>query len=403
MLDVNRPGILIINGGSSSVRFAVYGLQAEPQPMLLGKIDGIGRDRVRLTAKNLTDNTSFTGHLEKRGHLSVAEQLLMWLEAKINFSEIKAVGHRVVHGMDMTDAQLVTPVLLAQLQGLVPYDSEHLPLEIAFIKAFLVGYPDMPQIACFDTAFHQTMPRVASQLPLPRHYEAQGIRRYGFHGLSCEYLVQKLRNLEDCAAISERVIIAHLGNGASITAVKDGKSIDNTMGFTPSGGIMMGTRSGDLDPGLVFFLSNNEELSSEAFYSMINRESGLLGVSTISSDMRVLLEQESDDDKAAEAIALFCYQVTKAIGAYCATLGGLDTLIFSGGIGENSPPIRQRICANIGFLGVEIDQKLNRENSLNISVETSRVNVLVIPSNEEIIIAQSVLRILNLGNNGVCS
>ncbi len=394
MTKSNAPGILIINGGSSSVRFAVYSADKVPTLVLTGKIDRIGLRDTRLNAREIPGGTSYRCAIEGADPPSVAAELLEWLSAQAAFSSIKAVGHRLVHGMKISEAQMITPELVAELEQFAPYDPEHLPLEIALIRVFHEHYPDLPQVACFDSAFHHDMPRVASQLPLPRHYEAQGLRRYGFHGLSCEFLMQELLRLGDPAATGGRVILAHLGNGASMTAVRAGKSIDSSMGFTPTGGMMMGTRSGDLDPGVAIFLARTGQLDSEQFYTMVNRESGLLGVSELSSDLRELLALEVNDVRAAEAIALFCYQATKWVGAYAAALGGLDTLVFAGGIGENAPQIRERICANLGFLGVTLNEVRNLASAGIISADNSAVSVRVIATDEELIIVQSVVRIL---------
>ena len=252
-----------------------------------------------------------------------------------------AVGHRVVHGgPNYSEPQKVTAEMVEELHRLSPFDPEHLPLEIELIEAFRQRHPRLPQVACFDTAFHRTMPRVATLLPIPRRYEAQGVRRYGFHGLSYAILMEELARLGDPAAKKGRVILAHLGNGASLAAVRDGKSIDTSMGFTPTAGLVMSTRSGDLDPGLVAYLARTEQMSAAKFQKMVNHESGLLGVSETSSDMRDLLDRETKDVRAAEAVALFCYQAKKWIGSFAAALGGLDTLVFAGGIGENAPPVR---------------------------------------------------------------
>jgi acetate kinase len=239
------------------------------------------------------------------------------------------------------------------------------------------------------------MPRVAKLLPLPRRYDAKGIQRYGFHGLSYAYLMEELARLGDPAAKTGRVILAHLGNGASLAAVRDGKSLDTSMGFTPTAGLVMSTRSGDLDPGLAPYLARKEKMSTKQFYEMVNHKSGLLGVSETSSDMRDLLAGEKTDVRAAEAVALFCYQAKKWIGAYAAALGGLDTLVFAGGIGENASPVRTRICEGLGFLGIELNRSHNAKSAAIISTATSRVTVRVIRTDEELMIARSVCRTLD--------
>ena len=325
---------------------------------------------------------------------SAVDFLLDWLETQQVFASVAAVGHRVVHGMTHSEPERVTPELLDELRRITPYDPEHLPLEIELMEAFRKRHPALPQVACFDTAFHRTMPRVASLLAIPRRYEAAGVRRYGFHGLSYAFLMEELARLGDPAATKGRVILAHLGNGASMAAVRDGKSIDTSMGFTPAAGLVMSSRSGDLDPGLVAYLARTEQMSATQFQNMVNHESGLLGVSETSSDMRDLLEHETQDVRAAEAVALFCYQAKKWIGAYAASLGGLDTLVFTGGIGENAPLVRARICEGLGFLGIELDKKRNAATEAVISAAASRVTVRVIATDEELMIARSVCRIL---------
>jgi acetate kinase len=324
--------------------------------------------------------------------------LLDWLETLPDFASVKAVGHRVVHGMKHTEPEIVTPELLAELHRISPYDPDHLPREIELIEAFRLRHPELPQVACFDTAFHQTMPRVAKLLPIPRRFDAKGIQRYGFHGLSYAYLLEELARLGDPAAKRGRVILAHLGNGASLAAVRDGKSIDTSMCFTPTAGLVMSTRSGDLDPGLAPYLARTEKMTTQQFYDMVNHESELLGVSETSSDMRDLLAKEVADVRAAEAVALFCYQAKKWIGAYAAALGGLDTLVFAGGIGENAPLVRSRICEGLDFLGIELDKSRNAKTAAVISKNSSRVTVRVIRTDEELMIARSVGCVLGLGS-----
>jgi len=286
--------------------------------------------------------------------------------------------------------------LLDELHRISPFDPEHLPREIELIEAFARRHPKLPQVACFDTTFHRTMPRIARLLPIPRRYEAQGVERYGFHGLSYAYLMEELARLGDPAATKGRVILAHLGNGASMAAVRDGRGIDTSMGFTPTAGLMMSTRSGDLDPGLVSFMARSEQMTAAQFDRMVNHESGLLGVSETGSDMRDLLERETQDVHAAEAVDLFCYQAKKWIGAYAAALGGLDTLVFAGGIGENAAAVRARICESLEFLGIGIDAKRNATNAGVISTQTGRVVVRVMHTEEEVMIAKSVCRIFGL-------
>jgi acetate kinase len=288
--------------------------------------------------------------------------------------------------------EIVTQDLLDELHRIRPYDPDHLPREIELIEAFRRRHPKLPQVACFDTAFHCTMPRVAKLLPIPRRFDAKGIQRYGFHGLSYAYLMEELARLGDPAAATGRVILAHLGNGASLAAVRDGKSMDTSMGFTPTAGLVMSTRSGDLDPGLAPYLARTEQMTTPQFYEMVNHRSGLLGVSEISSDMRDLLAQEAGDVRAAEAVALFCYQAKKWIGSFVAALGGLDTLVFAGGIGENSPLVRARICEGLSVLGIELNESRNAQSAGVISTNASRAKVRVLRTDEELMIARSVLR-----------
>jgi acetate kinase len=299
--------------------------------------------------------------------------------------------------MNHVQPEIVTQDLIDELHRISPYDPDHLPREIELIETFRQRHPKLPQLACFDTAFHQTMPRVAKLLPIPRRFDAKGVQRYGFHGLSYAYLLEELARLGDPAASRGRVILAHLGNGASLAAVRDGKGIDTSMGFTPTAGLVMSTRSGDLDPGLAPYLARTEQTTTKQFYEMVNHESGLLGISETSADMRDLLAQEKDDVRSEEAVALFCYQAKKWIGSFSAALGGLDTLVFAGGIGESAALVRERICDGLQFLGVELEEKRNAANEGVISTAASRVTVRVIRTDEELILARSVCRILRLG------
>jgi acetate kinase len=392
--------ILTINGGSSSIKFALYPVGETLQRKLYGMVDRIGLSGTKLTAYDRDGKPQSSRNLAVCNHKTAAEFLIDWLEKQQGFESVQVVGHRVVHGMKHTAPELVTPDLLDELHSISPYDPEHLPQEIELIETFIRRYPALRQVACFDTAFHGRMPRVAKLLPIPRRYDAKGIHRYGFHGLSYAYMMEELERLGDPAAAAGRVILAHLGNGASMAAVRDGKSIDTSMGFTPTAGLVMSTRSGDLDPGLAPYLARTEQTTAEQFYEMVSHGSGLLGISETSSDMRDLLAREADDARAAEAIALFCYQAKKWIGAYSAALGGLDTLVFSGGIGENSPVIRARICEDLEFLGIEIDEQLNDTNETVISPAAGRVVIRVIRTDEELMIARSASRILEIGTLG---
>jgi acetate kinase len=389
--------ILTINGGSSSIKFALFEAGGSLRRILGGELERIGTPQaaLRVTGSNLADN--FSRPVAAADHRAAAGVLTDWIEKHGGRDELTAIGHRVVHGgPTYSRPELVTAEMVDALHRLSPFDPEHLPLELELIAAFRGRHPNLPQVASFDTAFHHRMPRVASLLPIPRRYEAQGVRRYGFHGLSYEFLMAELARLGDPAATDGRVILAHLGNGASLAAVHDGESLDTSMGFTPTAGLVMSSRSGDLDPGLVSYLARTEHMSAAQFQKMVNHESGLLGVSQTSSDMRDLLDRETRDVRAAEAVALFCYQAKKWVGAFAAALGGLDTLVFAGGIGENAPPVRERICDGLGFLGIQLDQECNAKSAPLISHQAGRVKVRVIRTNEELTIARSVTRILNL-------
>jgi len=389
--------ILTINGGSSSIKFALYQINEAPMRLLHGKIDRIGLKDSTLTFNDENENRKDSLKIDASDHQSAAEFLIDWLEQQGNFSSVKAMGHRVVHGMEHTQPEYISQELLDELHRISPYDMDHLPAEIELIEAFRKRHPKLPQVACFDTAFHCSMPRVAKLLPIPRRFDAMGIRRYGFHGLSYAYLIQELARVAGKKVAQGRVILAHLGNGASLAAVHEEKSIDTSMGFTPAGGLTMGTRPGDLDPGVAWYMMKSENLSLKQFNNLINHDSGLLGISETSSDMHDLLDAETKDVRAAEAVALFCYQVKKWIGAFAAALGGLDTLVFAGGIGENAPPVRAHICDGLSFLGVELNESRNAETADVISTDDSRVTVRVIRTDEEQMIARSVCRILKLG------
>jgi acetate kinase len=390
------PHVLVMNGGSSSIKFAVYRLSDPPQRRLHGKVDRIGSSGTTLAFDDLDRDRQDSRGIGDFDHRSAANFLIDWLDGQISLASIAAVGHRVVNGgAHHKEPERITPELLDELRRISAYAPEHLPAEIAVIDLFRERVPSLLQVACFDTAFHRDMPRVAKVLPIPRHFQAQGVERYGFHGLSYSFLMQELARVGGDEAAGGRVILAHLGNGASLAAVRGGKCIDTSMGFTPAAGVPMSTRSGDLDPGLVWYLAQTGRMTAEQFHHMVNHQSGLLGVSETSSDLRDLLEREADDVRSAEAVALFCYQVKKFIGAFAAALGGLDTVVFAGGIGENAPAIRSRICSDLGFLGVQLDPTRNASGEPVVSAAASRVDVRVIRTDEEIIIAQAVERILD--------
>jgi acetate kinase len=366
--------VLTINGGSSSIKFALYEWN--------GSLTQLFKDEIRITGS--LDHT--------------ISMLISGLEKRDGLSFVGAIGHRIVHGMGHLEPARITSELLQELKQISGYDPEHLPGEITLIEEFGRQYPAVIQIACFDTSFHATMPEVAKRLPIPRRYNAMGIQRYGFHGLSYSYLLDELRRIAGRGAANGRLILAHLGHGASLAAVKNGDPMDTSMGFTPTSGLVMGSRTGDLDPGVAWYLVQAEGLSPQQFNHLINHESGLLGVSETSSDMRELILSRDKDPRAAEAIELFAYQAKKWIGSFAAVLGGLDSLVFSGGIGENAPEVRELICQGLQFLGIDLDAGKNARNLAIISSEKSRVTVHVIRTNEELIIAESVCEFLNHTN-----
>ena len=394
-MNPENSHILTINGGSSSIKFSMYQVEKPLVKLLFGDIEKIGTKEAKFhfttsqsPQKNSVDITANT-------HDEAINYLVDWLEMKQYFASISAIGHRIVHGMQHTEPELITDELLIDLKKISDFDPEHLPEEIKLIEVFKERFPAIKQIACFDTSFHTSMPVVAKLLSIPRRYYEMGIRRYGFHGLSYAYLLEELKRTEEIDVIKSKIILAHLGNGASLAAVKEGKSIDTSMGFTPTSGLPMSTRTGDLDPGVAWYLMQHEKFTSKKFRDLINHESGLLGISETSSDMRALLDLKDKDSRAAEAIEYFCYQTKKWIGSFTVALEGLDILVFSGGIGEHSPQIRTKICDGLEFLGIELDEVHNMNNEKLISTEKSKITVYVIPTNEELMIAQLVDKFLN--------
>ena len=384
--------LLAINGGSSSIRFAFYRVGGGLTRQLTGKLDRLGQHDTVLSYHDFTTNETGQQAVASTDLHIVVNNLITWLEGRIHFATVRGIGHRIVHGRDHHAPEVVTQVLLDDLRLNSTSDPEHLPLELELIEGFRRRFPKLKQVTCFDTAFHADLPLVARMLPLPRHLFQHGVRRYGFHGISYTFLLEELVRLGDPAAKTGRVILAHLGSGASLAAVRDGHSIDTSMGFTPTGGVPMSTRSGDLDPGVAAFVMATEHLTVEQFQHLVNHESGLIGIAETSGDMQQLLACEAQDSRAAEAIALFCYQVKKWIGAFAAALGGVDTVVFSGGIGEHAAIIRQRICSGLEFLGIDLDLQRNAWNDSLISKTNSRVTVRVIATDEELMIARSVDR-----------
>jgi len=386
--------ILTINSGSSSIKFSLYAFDGGEQLILKGAIREIGKEEGYFTIRDRVGHTLLNVSKKIKDHKIATGEITRWLKDNGYADNIRAIGHRIVHGGDRYRRHCpVTSELITYLHSIAHLAPEHLPHEINTIEIMMEEFPDIMEVACFDTAFHESIPPVASTFALPYHLYEEGIRRFGFHGLSYEYVMETLREYDSHKA-NGRVIIAHLGHGASMSAVKDGRCIDTTMGFTPAGGIVMSTRTGDLDPGVLIYLLENKGIRADELNHLINHRSGVLGISGITDNMEELLIKENKDPRAKLAIEIFCYSVKKFIGAFSAIMGGLDTLIFTAGIGENSPRIRQYICEGLDFLGIHLDDIRNRSNEFIISMDSSPVHVMVIPTNEELMIARHTKRLL---------
>ncbi len=381
------PTTLVLNAGSSSIKFALFESPPSLHKVVAGHIERIGSSVPAFKATGPAPGDTFSRALDARDHQSAAVALLDWLDQRRPLATLAAVGHRVVRGAPFySSPERLSDEMIERLRQLSPFDTAHLPHEIGLIEAVRERCPQLPHVACFDTAFQHEMPRVASLLPIARRYEAQGLRRLGFHGLSYQFLMPEVAQLDDRYAARGRIVLAHLGNGASLAAVRDGMPVDTSLGFTPSGGLPMSTRSGDVDPGLLYYLARTEKIGAEQLNELLNSQSGLLGVPETSADMRDLLERQASDVRAAEAVALFCYQVKKLIGPYAAALGG---------IGEHAYEVRSRICEGLGILGIDLDADLNLGESGNaavISAASSTVRVRVIRTDEESTIARSVCK-----------
>ncbi len=382
--------ILCLNSGSSSLKFALYQFD-ETRELLLAKgaVEDIGLSGARVRLRGTDNAVLIDTSANVADHQAAIRTVFTALE-NVKLPRPSAVGHRVVHGgPDHVAPERVTPALIDALPHLVAFAPLHLPAEIVGIEAVAVRFPDLPQVVCFDTAFHRRMPEVAQRFALPRALWDAGIRRYGFHGLSYEYIVETLGT-----TTPGRTIIAHLGNGASMAAIRDGQPLDTTMGLTPTGGVMMGTRSGDLDPGILLHLMQKNHYDEHRIQQLVNYEAGLLGVSGSSSDMKTLLETRDHDPAAAQAVEMFCYQVRKQIGALTTVLGGLDTLVFTGGIGERAAPVRWEVCASLAYLGIQLDPQRNAAHADLISLDHSLCTVRVIPTNEDLMIARHTRALL---------
>jgi acetate kinase len=393
MANQQTRRLLTINVGSSSLKAVLYRLGTTETAELRATAERIGSPNSRLRVADAQGTVLHQRSGALPDHPTALDSLFTWLRAERLDKELSAIGQRVVQGGSRYSAPtLITDSLLAVLRSLVPLDTEHLPQALQVIEFLRDAYPSVPQVACFDTAFHRQMPPVAQMYPLPRNLWDAGVARYGFHGLSYEYILQELRALDGDAA-DGRVIVAHLGHGASMAAVHHGVAVDTTMGLTPTGGLVMSTRTGDLDPGVLLFLLESRGLTPAALSRLVNKEAGLLGVSGSTADMQDLLACEAMDSRAADAVALFCYQARKHLGGLVASLGGLDTLVFTAGIGEHSAVIRTRICDGLGYLGLELDAGRNAEHAPIISDDASRVVVRVIPTDEDLMIARHTHRL----------
>jgi acetate kinase len=389
-----RTRILAMNQGSSTLKAGLYDVHQSEELLLSFAIDEPQGATGELKINDARGTTIFQSEVKASPPDAALDLMFRSLAEHGYTSGLAAVGHRLVHGGPRYHKPLSISVeVLKELQRLTPLDPEHLPQALRDIRFVAKKFPKLPQVACFDTAFHSSLPQVAGMYALPRKLYSQGIRRYGFHGLSYEYIVEELKTL-DAERANGRVIIAHLGNGASMAAVYRGKSMDTTMGLTPLEGLVMGTRSGDVDPGALIYLQTQKKLSPNALDHLLNKESGLLGLSGTTGDMRGLLRKASTDVRAAEAVDLFCYRARKYIGAYAAALGGLDILVFAGGIGEHASAVRERICHGLDFLGIRLDSKRNRANAPLISASSSRVRVRVIQTDEDRMIVRHVLSVL---------
>ena len=391
--------ILVLNAGSSSLKFALYPLNGElgPEPAIHGQIEGIGAHpemHARLgDGGKVVEAVRISGSQGEQ-HRDALDHLFGWLTSHHPDLDIVAAGHRVVHGGELYSAPTrLTADVLVELDRFVPLAPLHQPHNLRAVRAVAQLMPAIEQVGCFDTAFHRTQPALAQAFALPRALSAEGIKRYGFHGLSYDYVARQLPQV-----IGERaqgsVVIAHLGNGASMCALRDGKSVASTMGFTAVEGLMMGTRTGSLDPGVLLYLMEQKGMDAKALTSLLYKESGLLGVSGISQDMRALLASEATE--AAEAVDLFCYRIARELGSLAAAAGGLDALIFTGGIGEHAAEVRERVVAQSGWLGLKLNQDANSCSASRIDAEDSRVAIAVVPTNEERMIARYTVDVLGL-------
>jgi acetate kinase len=382
--------VLAVNGGSSSIKFALFATGTSAQ-VVTGAVVGVGTPTATLVVDDARSSQRVVLEGSRTALRTVVDRIMAAVEPHLHAGSLAGIVHRVVHGGERFDrSQLITPDLMESLRALIPLAPNHLADEIALIDAFMAATPDSSHVACFDTAFHRDLPAISRTLPVP---VASGLRRYGFHGLSYAFLLSALNDAAGDEARG-RVVLAHLGNGASLAAVLDGRCVDTSMGLTPAGGLVMSSRTGDIDPGVLTYIARLRHLSLEEVDRLATQESGLLAISGRSADMQELLALESSDPRARLAVDVFCYQVRKWIGAFAAALGGLDTLVFSGGIGEHASLVRSRICGDLAFLGVHVDDELNTANAPLISGSAARVRVRVIPTNEALMMATEARTVL---------
>jgi len=388
--ELHMSIVMAVNTGSSSIRFALYRMDQGEIPLYTGALTSIASKDAMFSVIDSDGHALIREAVCVADHGAACEHVFGWLHDS-NTLRPDAVGHRIVHGGPLySSPQVVSPALVESLHGLVVFAPQHLPQALQALDHASRLFPGSTQVACFDTAFHRSMPDVARLYALPEEVRRHGVQRYGFHGLSYQYLMSELERTVGTEIARGRLVLAHLGHGASMAAVKEGRSIDTTMGFSPAGGLVMSTRSGDLDPGVLLFLLEQEHMDAAAITTMINSGSGMLGLSGISGDMQMLLDAVGDSHRARQAVDLFCYQAKKTIGAFAAAMGGLDSVIFTGGIGEHSAVIRQRLCSGLGFLGIELDDGRNHHHEPVISGEASRVDIRVMATNEELMIARLV-------------
>jgi acetate kinase len=388
------PIIVAINSGSSSLKLSLFSCVHSLQQIFTAKITGIGKSNCLLSVTGADKEEVFVHSANLNSDEEAAELIVEWLQHQHRQYIIIGIGHRVVHGgLQFREPELIDSSFLTELKEMESLAPLHLPSSIAIMKVFRRSFPGITQIACFDTAFHSQMPFEAKHYAIPRSLWTEGIVRYGFHGISCEYILQELQTYDPLVS-KKKIIIAHLGSGCSITAVKDGHSIDNTMGFSPAGGLVMNTRAGDIDPGVLIYLLQEKKMDAEELMTLFNKESGLKAIAGPNYTMEKLLQEERSDARAGQAVNVFCYHVKKQIGALAAALGGVDIIVFTGGIGEHAAPVRKRICDGLNWMGVQLNDELNEQHERIITGDSSTVQVQVIAANEEIVIARQVKKCL---------